>query len=44
MKIGELNVFDRLLESIPDLVMVTFDQEMLEALDRLALPVHPGCR
>jgi hypothetical protein len=41
---GHVFVFDRLVESIPDLTMVTFDQEMLQALDQLALPVHPCCR
>lgn len=41
---GHVFVFDRLLESIPDLSMVTFDQEMLDALDHLGLPVHPSCR
>ena len=41
---GHVFVFDRLLESIPDLTMVTFDREMLESLDQLALPIHPDCR
>jgi uncharacterized protein len=41
---GHVYVFDRLLEVLPDLMMVSFDQEMLDALDQLGLPVHPGCR
>lgn len=41
---GHVYVFDRLRSAIPELTMVTFDQEMITALESLSLSVHSACR
>jgi predicted nucleic acid-binding protein len=39
---AHLFLFDRLVTRLPDLQLLTFDREMAQAADTLALPLHRG--
>lgn len=38
---GHLFVLDRLLESIPEAMLLSFDNEMLQAAQNIGLPLYP---
>jgi len=40
---GHLFVFDKMLDALPDLQLLTFDTEMTAAANRMGMPVHPRC-
>ncbi|NBB78212.1 MAG: PIN domain-containing protein [Verrucomicrobia bacterium] len=39
---AHLFLFDRLVNRLPELRLLTFDREMARAAQNLALPLHPG--
>lgn len=39
---AHLFLFDRLVPHLPDIQLLTFDKEMAQAADTLALPLHVG--
>ena len=40
---GHLFCFMKLFGSLDDMVLATYDKEMIEAAQKLALPLHPLC-
>ncbi len=40
---GHLFVFEQLSARVPNVTLVSFDKEMVEAAHRLGLSVHPDC-